>query len=104
MLISDTEKQKSTGTVYSRRTFDSREDVGCANLLRQVSFKFYNTLKEKKSNLGDLTRQQHCGHLICQINLSFVLILRREYLPHGENTLENSSIKEIKQLTSNQSK
>lgn len=42
MLISDTEKQESTGTVYNR-TFDSREDVGCANLLRQVSFKFYNT-------------------------------------------------------------
>lgn len=48
MLISDTEKQKSTGTVYSRGMFDSREDVGCANLLRQVSFKFCNTLKEKK--------------------------------------------------------
>lgn len=52
MLISDTEKQKSTGTVYSRGTFDSREDVGCANLLRQVSFKFYNTLKEKKKQPG----------------------------------------------------
>lgn len=39
VLISNTE-QKSRGTVYSRGTFDSREDVGCANLLRQVSFKF----------------------------------------------------------------
>lgn len=58
MLISDTEKlKKSTGTVYSRGRFDSSEDVRCANLLRQVSFQFYNTRKEKKRNLGDLTRQ-----------------------------------------------
>lgn len=59
MLVSDTEKQESTGTVYSMGMFDSKDDVGCANLLRQVSFKFYYTLKKqnKNNNLGDLTRQ-----------------------------------------------
>lgn len=53
MLTSDTEKKrksKSTGNTfdYTRGKFDSGEAVGCANLLRQVSFKFCHTIKEKK--------------------------------------------------------
>lgn len=66
---------------------------------------FFLYIKRKKSNLGDLTRQQPCGYLIAKLNWLFCFDFWEENgLTHGETTSENSSIKEIKQLTSTQSK
>lgn len=97
-------KIKKVQERFTQVRFDSREAVGCANLLRQVSFKFYNTSKKTTTMTSNKTVTLRASPLP---NLSYGLfqLLRREWFylmvkPSWKIAASNK----IKQLTSNQSK